>query len=70
MIRQNETREIFKTCTKISDQVEDGKGTGGTKSHNMLKDLILGHDDNDDDSDNYDMTMMSTVMIKMMFIKQ
>lgn len=37
---------------------------------NRLKDLILGHDDNDDDSDNYDITMMSTVMIKTMFTKQ
>jgi hypothetical protein len=35
--------------------VEDGKGKGGTKVQNMLKDPILGHDyDNDNDSDNTD----------------
>ena len=30
----------------------DGKGTGGTKVQNMLKDLILGQDDDDDNDDN------------------
>jgi hypothetical protein len=33
--------------------VEDGKGTGGTKVQNRLKDLILGQDD-DNDHDDYD----------------
>jgi hypothetical protein len=33
---------------------DDDKGTGGTIVQNRLKDLILGHDDDDNDDNAYD----------------
>lgn len=42
----------FQNRYKITNQAEDGKGTGVTEVQNRLKDQILGQDDDNDNDDN------------------